>query len=320
MQVSLIDSEIILLFVVASYIAWGIGSNDETMMIATSGSSMSVNRLALIGAMATFAGAVFCGQFVEETIGRGILTITATSRIGLIIVIATASWLTVVSYFGWPISTSHSTVGAVIGYGIYAGGLQAINWQNMNRIFLSWIAAPLLGFLLSYSFVKSFVKIGIHTEPSNSKRWLYALLLAALLQEFWQGANNVSNATAFLSVTSEYPSISRIIGGLAIVAGLLTLGRRVLIVSGLRITRLPVFAAFGTQAVIVLLNLVGTVYGLPVSGTHISVACLIGAGLASKSKVDYKMCRNVFLYWFLTLPGAAFFSMLTAYISTLIFP
>ena len=309
--------EVIPLVLISTYIAWGIGANDETMMIAGSGSSLSVNRLALIGAVVTCIGAITYGQIVEETIGKGILTIPATSRIGLTIIVATASWLTVISWFGWPVSTSHSTIGAVIGYGIFAGGIEKIKWQNLNTIFVGWLVSPLLGFLLSYLIVKPLMR---KDDTENvSKHWLYALLLAALLQEFWQGANNVSNATAFLSATFEYPLISRTIGGISLAIGLLTLGRRVLIAAGLRIARLPLNAAFVTQMVIVSINAVGTLYGLPLSGTHLSVGCLIGAGLASKTRIDYRMCRNVILYWFLTLPGAAFFSILVAYISTLIF-
>ena len=313
----MVGLEIIPFILISSYIAWGIGANDETMMIAASGSSLSVNRLALVGAIVTCVGAIVCGQIVEETIGKGILTFPATTRIGLIIVVATASWLTVVSYFGWPISTSHSTIGAVIGYGVFAGGLQKINWQILNILFLSWIATPILGLFLCYLIVKPLAKKKDSTD-NLSKRWLYALLFGAVLQEFWQGANNVSNATAFLSATFEYPLVSRAIGGISLAIGLLTLGRRVLIAAGLRITRLPINAAFVSQTIIVLINAIGTLYGLPLSGTHLSVACLIGAGLAAETKIDYKMCRNVILYWVLTLPGAALFSILIAQISTLI--
>lgn len=59
------------------------------------------------------------------------------------------------------------------------------------------------------------------------------------------------------------------------------------------------------QVIIVALNIVGTLYGLPLSGTHISIACLIGAGLATNTEIDYKVCRNIILYWLITLPGAA---------------
>ncbi|MEM2921293.1 MAG: inorganic phosphate transporter, partial [Candidatus Bathyarchaeia archaeon] len=135
--VYMVNIELVLFAAVAAYIAWGIGANDETMMVAASGSSLSINRLALIGALATCLGAITYGQIVEETIGKGILAILPTSRAGLQIVVATASWLTVVSYFGWPISTSHSTIGAVIGSGIFAHGVENIKWQNLNRIFVA---------------------------------------------------------------------------------------------------------------------------------------------------------------------------------------
>jgi len=135
-----------------------------------------------------------------------------------------------------------------------------------------------------------------------------------MAQEFWQGANNVSNATSFLSATFEYPLLSRAFGGVFLMVGLLTLGRRVLVTAGLRIARLSITSAIGTQIIIVALNIVGTLYGLPLSGTHISIACLIGAGLATKTEVDYKVCRNIILYWLITLPGAALFSVLFTYL------
>ncbi|MCJ7631893.1 anion permease [Candidatus Bathyarchaeota archaeon] len=318
-KIPLVGLEIIPFIIVSCYIAWGIGANDETMMIAASGSTISMNRLALIGAVTTCIGAIFFGQIVEETIGKGILTNPATTRAGLTIVAAIASWLTIVSYFGWPVSTSHSTLGAIIGYGIYTGGPQMINWRSLNPIIVSWIASPLLGFLLSYLIVKPLAKNGDNAGSVTSKRWLYALIFAAILQEFWQGANNVSSATAFLSATSEQPLITRTLGGVFIAVGLLMIGRRVIIAAGRRITRLPLKAAFGTQVIIVLINAVGTLYGLPLSGTHLSVGCLIGAGSASKTKIDYRMCRNVLLYWLITIPGAAFFSIAITYISGLIF-
>lgn len=218
-------------------------------------------------------------------------------------------------YAGWPISTSHSTVGAVIGYGIFSGTL---NWQNLNKIFLSWIASPIIGFVLSYLIVKPLSKLEKNVLPESSKYWLYLLMLSALVQEFWQGANNVGNATSFLSVSVDYPAISRVFGGIFLAVGLLTLGRRVLLVAGQRITRLSITAAFGTQIIIVMLNIVGTMYGLPLSGTHISVASLIGAGLATKSKIDYKICRKVILYWLITLPSAALISIFFAYIPSIV--
>ncbi len=315
----MISIETIILFLAAAYVAWGIGANDETMMIVASGTSYSIKRLALIGAVATCIGAFFYGQILEETIGKGILMVQPTTQIGLIIILATATWLTIVSYFGWPISTSHSTVGAVIGYGIYTGGL---NWPNISKILLSWLISPIVGFIFSYLLVKIFDRheIGRSTEPEKDKsnKWVIALIVAALLQEFWQGANNVGNATSFVSVTSEYPLFSRALGGIFLAIGLATLGTRVLGVAGIRITRLPLHAAVGTQIIIVTLNIIGTLWGLPLSGTHLSVSCLIGGGLACKTKINYSVVRSILLYWFLTLPGAAFITILFGNISWIV--
>jgi len=306
--------EMIVSFAVAFYIAWGIGANDETMAIVASGTSWSIKKIAILGAAATFLGAVLFGQIVEKTVGTEILRIQVTSQVGLIILLSTAVWLTVVSWLGWPISTSHSTVGAVIGYGLLSGGLQAINLNCFSSIFWSWLLSPLIGLFTSYMGCQALN----HFTKAEERTWLYLLLFNAFLMEFWQGANNVANATAFLSVTFPNPFIPRTVGGIGIALGLIILGRRVIFSAGARITRLPTSAAFISQLSIVLINAVGTIMGLPLSGTHISVSCLVGAGLAMKTKINYRVVKYVILAWFLTLPGAALVTGFVKYISALI--
>ncbi len=311
--------ETIFCFIIAFYISWSIGANDETMAIVASGTSWNINKIAILGAVITCLGALLFGQIVEKTVGTEILITEATSQTGLIILISTAIWLTVVSYLGWPISTSHSTVGAVIGYGLISGGLQAINLNTLSNIFWGWLFSPLIGFSMSYMgcrVLNYFTKVKSLPDKGEEKIWLYLLLFNALLMEFWQGANNVANATAFLSVTFPYPLISRTIGGVGIATGVFILGRRVILSAGVRITRLPISAASLSQLSIVLINAAGTVMGLPLSGTHICVGSLLGAGMAVKSKIDYGFAKYVILVWFLTLPGAALTTMLVKYVST----
>ncbi len=103
-----IPIETIIIVAVACYISWGIGANDETMAMAAGGAWWSINRTAIFGA-------ILFGQIVEETIGTKLLLVTTTTQIACLIVGSTALWLTVASWFGWPVSTTHTAVGAVIG-------------------------------------------------------------------------------------------------------------------------------------------------------------------------------------------------------------
>jgi len=102
----------------AIYIAFSTGANDETMAPLARSGFVKVGMAALLGGIMAFFGAVFLGYKVEETIGKKLLVGTVTTTDAVIIVFSIATWLTVASYWGWPISTTHSSVGAAVGLGL----------------------------------------------------------------------------------------------------------------------------------------------------------------------------------------------------------
>ena len=313
--------ETIVWFVVAFYISWGIGANDETMAMAAAGSSWSINRVAIIGAIFACIGAILFGQIVEKTIGTELLLIEITHQTCLTIVVSTAIWLTVASWFGWPVSTTHTALGAVMGFGIMAGGFQTINWQGFSSVIWGWLFSPFIGLLASFvtCYVANFLgKTKDVASNRSEKVWMYLSFLIALLTEFWRGANDVGNATAFLRMTFFDPLIPRMIGGIGMAVGIIILGRRVIFTVGTRITRLAPSATLLTQVATVLVIAVGTLMGLPLSGTHILVGSVLGAGFAVKSEINFEVVAHVIFAWFFTFPAGALFAMLVTYIFTLL--
>ena len=142
------------------YMAWSIGANDVANAMGTSVGSgaLTVKRAVIVAAVLEFAGAFFVGTTVSETIRKGIISpdIFLGNEFDLVYgmigaLLAAAIWLQIASYFGWPVSTTHSIVGAVLGFGVMYGGMQAADWTKVWSIIASWIISPVLCGIISFT-------------------------------------------------------------------------------------------------------------------------------------------------------------------------
>ncbi len=150
---------LILILLTGFYMAWNIGANDVANAMGTSVGSgaLTLKRAVIIAAILEFSGAFFFGSRVSETVQSGIINadmFTSDPRTlvyGMLAALASAGiWLQVASYYGWPVSTTHSIVGAIVGFGAVVGGLEAVKWGEVGFIFSSWILSPVLGGILGY--------------------------------------------------------------------------------------------------------------------------------------------------------------------------
>ncbi len=150
---------LVLSLVFGFYMTWNIGANDVANAMGTSVGSkaLTLRKAVILAAILEFAGAFLVGSQVSETIQHGILDITAFSlnpmmlAVGMIAaLLGTGIWLQLASYNGWPVSTTHSIIGALLGFGLIIVGPQAIYWSKISTIVISWILSPLLGATVSY--------------------------------------------------------------------------------------------------------------------------------------------------------------------------
>lgn len=141
------------------YMAWNIGANDVANAMGTSVGSgaLTIRRAIIVAAIFEFGGAMLVGGTVTNTIRKGIIDMDALGGDPMVIAVgmtccllAAALWLNIATYSGWPVSTTHSIVGSVVGFGLIAGGFNAVNWGVMGKIAASWVISPLLGGLLGY--------------------------------------------------------------------------------------------------------------------------------------------------------------------------
>lgn len=169
------------------YMTWGIGANDVANAMGTSVGSkaITVKQAILIAAIFEFAGVILAGGHVTKTIRKGIIDPSAIINHPELLVfgmlaslLAAAIWLMYASSKGWPVSTTHSIVGALVGFAIAGIGVDAVNWPKIGTIAISWVVSPLLGGAIAFGLTLSIVKLILNTENpfENAKKWAPAYL------------------------------------------------------------------------------------------------------------------------------------------------
>ncbi|MDP7043570.1 MAG: DUF47 family protein [Candidatus Thalassarchaeaceae archaeon] len=179
---------LIMAAMIAAYMAWNIGANDVANAMGTSVGSgaLTLKRAIIVAAVFEFAGAVFFGSHVTDTIRKGVLDfgtdgfdyeLSQNLMYGFLgALLAAAIWLTIATKYGLPVSTTHSIVGGVIGMGLFIQ-VDSVNWGKVFEIVLSWVISPLLGGLIAY-FSFNIIKRVImnHENPVERTRKVAPLL------------------------------------------------------------------------------------------------------------------------------------------------
>jgi len=176
------------------YMTWGIGANDVANAMGTSVGSgaITVMQAIIIAAIFEFAGAFIAGGNVTSTIRKGIIdpsSVVAQPEIlvfgMLAALLAAAIWLMIASTRGWPVSTTHTIVGALVGFAIAGIGVDAVQWGKISMIAASWIISPALGGFLAYMLMMSIRKLILNTDHpfESAKRWgpVYVFLVGFII-------------------------------------------------------------------------------------------------------------------------------------------
>lgn len=176
------------------YMTWGIGANDVANAMGTSVGSgaITVMQAIVIAAIFEFAGAIIAGGHVTQTIRKGIIDPSAIMDNPEILVfgmlaslLAAGVWLMVASAKGWPVSTTHSIVGALVGFCIAGIGIDAVRWDKIGQIVASWVLSPVFGGLLAYLLMISIRKLIFDTAHPflAAKRWgpFYVFLVGFII-------------------------------------------------------------------------------------------------------------------------------------------
>ena len=395
------------------YMTWGIGANDVANAMGTSVGSgaITVKQAIVIAAIFEFAGAFIAGGNVTSTIRKGIVDPTSIADqpeillFGMLAALLAAGvWLMIATARGWPVSTTHSIVGALVGFTVAGIGIDAVHWGKIGQIAASWVISPALGGFLAYMLMMSIRKFILDTEHPfiSARRWgpvyvfmvgfiislvtlfkglkhlnlemtipmsflaalIFGLIMAVigwvLIQKvevdpeadrdyhfasvekifvpmmiftacamaFAHGSNDVANGIGPLAAvasiirsggemaqTSELPLWILVMGGVGIIAGLATMGYRVMQTIGTRITQLTPSRGFCATLAAAATVVLASRTGLPVSTTHIAVGAVIGVGMArGVGAIDLRVIGGIIVSWVITLPAGGILAALFFFI------
>jgi len=210
----LLTIQIIVIFatVVAFYAAMNIGGNDVANAMGTSVASkaLTYKQAVFVAAVFEFSGAFFVGGHVTETVKRGMVDMSYFQGDPNLIIygmtaalVGTAIWLRLATHFGWPVSTTHSIVGSVVGFGIVAKGFHVVHWSKIGSIAASWLVSPLAGGVMAFlifTFLRTYILEA--KEPFERIKFAAPFLAAAVifiiaLSLMYKGLKNINLAMSF---------------------------------------------------------------------------------------------------------------------------
>jgi len=155
---------LVLAIIFGVFMTWGIGANDVANALGTSVGSgaITVRTAIIVAAIFEFAGAALAGGNVTSTIRKGIIDPNQIADRPEILVfgmlaalLAAGCWLALASAKGWPVSTTHSIVGAIVGFAVAGIGVDAVNWGKISQIVASWVVSPALGGGIAFMLMMS---------------------------------------------------------------------------------------------------------------------------------------------------------------------
>ncbi len=220
-----------------AYMAWNIGANDVANAMGTSVGShaITLKQAVLLAAAFEFAGAFLVGGHVTDTVRKGIVTTEVFQArpelfvLGMLsALLAAGVWLHLATLLGLPVSTTHSIVGAIAGFGLLVGGASAIQWKKLGSVVLSWLVSPVFGGLMGW-LTFTFIKRSILSQwnPVRAARGIVPILvfpvaLILVLSTLYKGLKNLN-----LDVTlSQALLISIACGAAALLAMKIILARK----------------------------------------------------------------------------------------------
>lgn len=185
---------LIIAIIFGLFMAWGVGANDVANAMGTSVGSgaITIKQAIIIAIIFEFAGAVLAGGEVTATIRKGILDVALFTQAPHLLVygmlaslLAAGFWLLIASFLGWPVSTTHSIVGAIVGFSAVGIGVDVVAWGKVGKIAMSWIVSPILAGSIAFILFKSLQSLIIDTSKpfENAKKYVpfYVFLVGFII-------------------------------------------------------------------------------------------------------------------------------------------
>lgn len=226
---------LILACIFGLFMAWGIGANDVANAMGTSVGSkaLTIKQAIIVAMIFEFLGAYLAGGEVTATIRKGIIDPAMLADTPELLVfgmmsalLAAGTWLFIASMMGWPVSTTHSIVGAIVGFAAVGISVDAVAWDKVRQIVSSWVVSPLLAGTISFFLFRSVQKLILNTDNPfvNAKKYIpiYMFFVGFLMSmvTMLKGLKHVLKDTGVSFTFLEDAAISAIIGIVVMLIGM----------------------------------------------------------------------------------------------------
>jgi len=325
-----------LLVIIVLAVGFGVvnGFNDAANAIAASVGSraLSPRKAIILAAVSNMAGAA-TGLAVARTIGKGILAPEAISYLTVMAALASVIiWGTIATYWGLPVSVSHSFVSALAAAGMAVAGSGAVVWGVIQRILSAVAIAPVLGFIGGFVLMVALFWVFRHSAPTRMRvifsrlQWLTTAFLA-----YSHGKNDGQMPIGVITMAlviytgnsglwEGIPWWVIIVSALAISSGTAVGGWRVIKTLGWRVTNLQPVHGFASDFSAAMVIEGGPALGIPVSTTHCASSAVMGVGATKRlSAVRWGVAGNIVAAWIITFPICGGLGYLFAWLMKAIF-
>jgi len=304
------------------------GFNDSANSVATVIGTRVLKPLhaVALSAAANFIGPFVFGVAVATTIAKGIVSpdeITVYMIIGGLA--GAIAWSSLCTYFGLPISNSHSLIGGIMGAGIIGLGFEQLVYGGLTKVFAGIIIAPIGGVIFGMALVGIIIAVFAKRKPAVVNRTFGRLsIISSVWLALTHGANDGQKTMGIIvlilfsaDLISEIHMPLWVILAAASAMGLGTFfgGYKVIKTLGLKITRLKPYQGFAAQTGGGVMLAIFAILGIPASTTHAITGSVMGAGAARRIRaVRWRVSRQIIFSWVITIPGAAGLAIAFTYI------
>ena len=295
------------------------GFNDSANSVATVIGTRVLRPIhaVALSAAANFAGPFIFGVAVATTIAKGIVSpddITVYMIIGGLA--GAISWSTLCTYFGLPISNSHSLIGGIMGAGIAGLGFEKLVFDGLTKVLAGIVIAPIGGMIFGIALTGIIITIFARRKPAVVNKTFGRLqIISSAWFALTHGANDGQKTMGIIVLilfsAGMIPELEMplwVIFAAATAMGLGTFfgGYKVIKTLGVKITRLKPYQGFAAETGGGVMLAIFAVLGIPASTTHAITGTIMGSGAARRKRaVRWKVSRQIIFSWVITIPGAA---------------
>lgn len=311
------------------------GFHDAANIIATiiASRAMTPVQAVLLVAFFEFLGPLLGGTAVANTIGKFITLDDLDRVLALTIVLCgltgAIAWNLLTWWFGIPSSSSHALVGGLAGVVVVAAGANHVAWgfgdllhghlNGVTKVIVALILSPIIGFWIGFALHKTMLRLLRGTHPSINRDLRHLQFVTSAGLAFSHGANDAQKSMGILTLvlvlggfipTFEVPFWVILACSFAIVLGILSGGWRIVRTLGFSIYKIRPLHALDSQMTAAGVIFGSSLFGAPVSTTHVVASSIMGIGASERPKaVRWGKASEIVATWLITIPGAALMSI-----------